>query len=103
MEFVIIMAIVGTYLSLSSKLDKLINNQIKDNKNRFPSLNELIGKNISVEMSNESELIFGSKTKGILREFNDTWLGIETTDKKDKKELYYYRLNDIVSIDIIEK
>lgn len=103
MEFVIILAIVGAYLGLSSKLDKLINKQMKHSKNKFPSLNELIGKTISIETTDELDFVFGSETKGILKEFNHQWIVIETTNKKNKKELYYYRLNNITSINVIEK
>lgn len=103
MEFLIIMVVAVAYGSLSSKLDKILNKQDKDNKKKFPSLQKLIGKNISIETSNELDLVFGSETKGILKEFNDIWLVIETTNKKNKKEEWYYRLNNIVSIDLIEK
>lgn len=100
MNFVIIMSILCVYLSLSSKLDKLINNQAKDSKNTFPSLKELIGKKISIETSDQLDLIFESATTtGILKEYNDKWLVLESTNKK---ELYYYRLNNIISIDIID-
>lgn len=102
MEFVIILAILGGYFSLSSRLDKLINNQTKDFKNKFPSLNELIGKNINIETNDQLDLVFGSATKGILKEFNEKWIVIEVMSKKNKKELFYYRLNNIVSIDVIE-
>ena len=101
MEYVIILAIVGAYLSLSSRLDKIIN-QTKDNKKKFPSLNELIDKNISIETRDQLDLVFGSKTKGILKEFNEKWIVIEVMNKENKKELFYYRLNNIVSIDVIE-
>lgn len=47
--------------------------------------------------------MFGSETKGILKQFNDEWIVIETINKKSKKEQYYYKLNNIVSIDIVEK
>lgn len=102
MDFVIIMAIVCVYLSLSSKLDKLINNQVKDSKNRFPSLKELIGKNISIETRDQLELTIDSVTTGKLKEFNDKWLVLETINKKKQRELYYYRLNNIISINVIE-
>ncbi len=103
MEFVIIMAVLAAYLGLSSKLDKLLNIRLKGNKNKFPSLHELVGQNISIEMSDQLDLIFGSKTEGILKEYNDTWIVIETINKKGKKELYYYRINQLVSINIVKK
>ena len=105
MEWVIILSLVAAYSSLSAKLDKIIDNQneTKKSKKMFHSLNELIGKNISIETSDELDLTLESETKGILRDFNDKWIIIETINKKNKKELYYYRISNIVSIDIIEK
>lgn len=100
--WLIILAIVGSYCSLSSKLDKLINKQLKGNKNKFPSLKKLVGKKISIETSDQLELIFGSETKGILKYYNDTWIVIETINKKNNKEQYYYRLNTITSINIVD-
>lgn len=99
--WIIILAIVGAYCSLSSKLDKIINKQFKENKNKFPSLKELVGKKINIETSDQLELVFGSVTEGILKSFNDTWIVIETINKKNKKEQYYYRLNKIVSINLV--
>ncbi|MCM1370664.1 MAG: hypothetical protein NC181_02070 [Clostridium sp.] len=100
--WLIILAIVGTYCGLSSKLDKIINKQFKENKNKFPSLQELVGKKINIETSDELVIAFGSATEGVLKCFNDTWIVIETTNKKNKKEQYYYRLNKIVSINIVD-
>lgn len=103
MEWVIVFVIVVIYCSLSSKLNKIINKQTLYTKKEFPSLKKLIGKTISIETNDESNLVFGSETKGILKQFNDEWIVIETINKKSKKEQYYYKLNNIVSIDIVEK
>lgn len=100
--WIIILAIIGTYFGISSKLDKIINKQFKENKNKFPSLKELVGKKISIETSDELALVLDNKLEGILKCFNDTWIVIETTNKKNKKEQYYYRLNKIVSINIVD-
>lgn len=88
--------------SLSSKVDKILKS-LPDNlkhKKNFPSLEGLIGKKIEIET--EDDLIFGSETRGILKEFNNKWLVLEATNNKNKKEWYYYRLNDIISINIIK-
>ena len=101
--WIIILAIVGAYCSLSSKLDKIINKQFKEeNKNKFSSLKELIGKKISIETSDELVIVFGSAIEGVLKCFNDTWIVIETINKKNKKEQYYYKLNKILSINLVD-
>ncbi|MCI8778591.1 MAG: hypothetical protein HFI87_05525 [Bacilli bacterium] len=101
MEYVLLITIIVAYLSLSSKIDKLKNNiQDKKLKHDFPSLKDLIGKNIAIEV--DEEAFFNSNPIGILKEYNDTWLVLESYNKKNQKELYYYRLNNIISINIIE-
>lgn len=100
MEYVLFMAVVVAYLSLSSKIDKLKNNiQDKKLKHDFLPLKDLIGKNIEIEID---EIVFSGNPKGILKEYNDTWLVLESYNKKNKKELYYYRISNITSINIIE-
>ena len=42
-------------------------------------------------------LYFGEEQKGILKEFNDTWLILESNGKKGK-EITYYRLNNIKGV-----
>lgn len=101
MEFLIILTIIFAYSSLSSKINEIANNMPKKDKKSFPSLKELIGKNIEIETDDYIDSSIGDKPKGILKDYNDTWILIETIGKK--KELYYYRLNNITSIDIIDK
>lgn len=100
MEWVIAFLIVVIYCSLSFKLDKIIKKQTQYTKKEFPSLKKLIGKNISIKTNDESSLVFGNETKGILKHFNDEWIVIETINKKEQ---YYYKLNNIASIDVVEK
>lgn len=101
MEYVLLMAVVVAYLSLSSKIDKLKNNiSDKNSKHNFPSLKDLVGKNIEIEID---ELVLIGNPKGILKEYNDTWLVLESYNRKNKKELYYYRISNITSINIIEQ
>lgn len=105
MEFLILMAIIIAYSSLSSKLNRITNtmpNTLKERKKGFPSLKEMKGKYIEINIAEELELLMSGKTKGILKDYNDTWLVLEMIGKKGKKELYYYRLNNIISIDIID-
>jgi len=42
-------------------------------------------------------LYFGEEQKGILKEFNDAWLILESNGKKGK-EITYYRLNNIKGV-----
>lgn len=102
MEYLILFAIIIAYSSLSSKISKIMTNMPNCNKKRFPSLKELVGKNIEIETDEYLELSYGYSTKGLLKEYNDTWLVIEAKNKKDKKELYYYRIKNITSISVID-
>ena len=97
MEYFILFLIIIFYLNLNSNIKKILNNGHKDNKKDFSMLKSLIGKEIEIDTDDEYSLVFGTSTKGILKEFNDTWLVIETK-KKDKLETLYYRINNIQSI-----
>lgn len=74
--------------------------QSPNNKRSFHSLKNLIDENVLIQMKDDFEVNMKYETNGILKEFNDKWLVIETINKNVKKELFYYRINDIVSIDI---
>lgn len=102
MEYLILFAIIIAYSSLSSKISKIRNNMPISNKKRFPSLKELVGKNVELETDEGLEFTYGCNAKGYLKEYNDTWVVIETTNKNNKQELYYYRLNNITAINVIE-
>lgn len=102
MEFLILMGLIIVYLSLSSKISRITNNVSVQKNKKFSSLKELIGKNIEIETNDYFEYSFSSKVKGVLKEYNNTWIVIETITKKNKKELYFYRLNSITSIDVID-
>lgn len=97
MEWIILFAVIMAYCDLSSKLQKLLNNQNKNNKKDLSLLKKLIGKQIEIETDDEYALVFGASQKGILKEFNDTWIIIETEGKKGN-ELLYYRLNNIKGV-----
>lgn len=103
MEYLTLIALVMAYSSLSSKISRITNNvSVKKNK-KFTSLKELVGKNIELETDGYYEYTYNLKTKGILKEYNDTWIVIESLNKKEEKELYYYRVNNIKTINIIDK
>lgn len=95
MEWVILMAIVITYYSLDYRI-KRINKPIKK---EFPSLKELINKEVKIELNDEYDTIF----TGILVNYDEKWISIEYKDKKGNIKQNYYRLSNIVAINIMEK
>lgn len=97
-----IFSLIISHSSLSSKISKVSKLINPPYKKSFPSLKELIGKNIEIESDEYGEFDYNCKTKGKLKKFNETWIVIETTDKKNNKELYYYRLKNITSINLSE-
>ena len=97
MDWLIIMVVMLAYFDMKTKIQKVINNQKENAKKDFSLLKDLLGKNVKIESDDEYILVFGTKQQGILKEFNDTWLIIETENKKGK-ELIYYRLNNIKGI-----
>ena len=103
MEFLILVGMIFGYSSLSSKISWIMNHMPSNVKKKLPSLKELIGKKILLETDDYLEYTYECKTKGILREYNDTWIVIEVVDKNNQRELYYYRLSHITGIRILEQ
>ncbi len=105
--YIVIIGIMAAgFSNLSGKIDKIRNNMPERKKNakaEFPSLKEITGKKVELALDDDSVLLYGYETEGILKEYNHTWLVLETYDQKDKKELYYYRINNVSSINILEK
>ena len=100
MEWFILLVVIIGYCDLNSNIKKILNNQNKNNKKELSLLKKLIGKKIEIE-SDEYVLVFGTSQKGILKEFNEEWLVLESEGKKGK-ELIYYRLNNIKGVEEIE-
>ena len=69
MEFILIIAFILGYSSLSSKITRIASALPIKNKKRFSSLKEWIGKEIELETDDHLELAYGCKTKGILKEY----------------------------------
>lgn len=67
-------------------------------KKRFPSLKELVDKTIEIEIEDN---YYSYETKGILKFYDDEWIAIECINKSNKKEINYFRISNISSIDII--
>lgn len=102
MEYVLLFCIVAGVTSISSKLDKLKKSFEKE-KRRLPSLKALINKTIELETIDNLELNYDLSAKGKLKDYNEKWLVIESVSKKGIKELYYYKIKNITSINIIEE
>lgn len=101
MEWVILFAIACAYSGISSKIDKLGRRNFISCKS-FPSLKTLIGKRIVIETDDNLNLIYDWNIEGVLKDYNDKWIVMECINKNNKTELYYYRLSNIVSIDLID-
>lgn len=99
MEWVILFAIVVAYSSLSEKIKKLPD-QTSKTKKTFPSLKNLVGKNIEIE---DDDNYYETETKGILKYYDETWIAIESKNKRKQKEVNYFRIANISSINIIDK
>lgn len=97
MEWCILLVVVLIYCDLDSKLKKLINNQNVDNKKDFSLLKDMIGKKIMIETDDGNTYMFGVKSEGILKEYNDTWLALEIEDKRGNS-IIYYRIKNITKI-----
>ena len=97
MEVFLLLILILFYFELNSKIKMILNNQTKSNKKDYSLLKKLVGRQIEIDTDDEYELSFGSKKRGILKNFNDTWIILETQNK-EKKETIYYRLSNIKSI-----
>lgn len=97
MEWIILIAIACGFSSISSQIKKLS----KDNsrvKKSFPSLKDLVGKNIEIE---DDEHYYVTESKGILKYYDETWIAIESKNKKNQRETNYFRIANISSINIV--
>lgn len=99
MEWIIILVIVAAYYDLSMQIKKIL--KIQDvAKKKFPSLKNLINKNIEIELN---DYYIEKDKRGILIKYDDTWIALETKDKNGNIKQNYFRLLDIVSINILDK
>lgn len=87
--FIFGLTIIG-YIDISYKLKKILNNQNKDNKKDYSEFEKLKGGIVELESNDEDIFDFGVNPRGILKDFNDTWIILE-----NDKELNYYRINSI--------
>lgn len=91
--WVILFVLLLGYFDLKKDIKKILTYQSKTEKKDFTLLEKLKGKEIQIEVDNDDIISFDSTRKGILKDFNDVWLILETEDKKGKKTLYYRMIN----------
>lgn len=95
--WVIFLLIMLTYFDIKSSLKKIQNNQNKDIKKDFSLLEKLKSKEIQIEVDDDDLISFTQQQKGILKDFNETWIILEKNTKKGK-ELIYYRISNIQGV-----
>ncbi len=95
--WVIFLVVLLAYFDLKASMKRILNNQSKSIKKDFSFLEQLKGKEIEIEVNDEDVVLFDASKKGILKDFNDVWLILETTTKKGK-ELIYYRIANIKGV-----
>lgn len=95
--WIIFLLVMLTYFDIKSSLKKILNNQSKDVKRDFSLLEKLKGKEIQIEVDDDDLISFTQQQKGILKDFNETWIILEKNTKKGK-ELIYYRISNIQGV-----
>lgn len=91
--WIILFALLLGYFDLKKDIKKILTYQSKTEKKDFTLLEKLKGKEIQIEIDNDDIISFDNTRKGILKDFNNAWLILETEDKKGKKTLYYRMIN----------
>ena len=91
--WVILFVLLLGYFDLKKDIKKILTYQSETEKKDFTLLEKLKGKEIQIEVDNDDIISFDNTRKGILKDFNDIWLILETEDKKGKKTLYYRMIN----------
>ena len=97
MEYVLLLAIVVSYASLSSKIKRISRSNNK--KLNSKELKEFLNKKVAIVLDNE----FSSNVSGILRSYDNKWIELETIKEKrnkTRKENTFYKINNIYSITI---
>ena len=90
---VVLLVFALGYFDIKKDIKKILTYQSKTEKKDFTLLEKLKGKEIQIEIDDDDIISFDNTKKGILKDFNDAWLILETEDKKGKKTLYYRMIN----------
>ena len=91
--WLVLLVLALGYFDLKKDIKKILTYQSKTEKKDLTLLEKLKGKEIQIEVDNDDIISFDNTRKGILKDFNDIWLILETEDKKGKKTLYYRMIN----------
>lgn len=91
--WIILLILIIAYFDLKSDLKKVLNFLSKNSKKDLSLLDKLKGKEVELEVDNDDITSFTSTRKGILKDYNDIWLILETNDSKGKKTLYFKMIN----------
>lgn len=97
MEYVIIIVIIFAYSGISSKIEKL-NKKINSNFKTKKNLKEFIDKNVVITLTDD----YFTNPEGIFKSYDDIWFELEKMNK-NKKEISFYRIDDIETITLNEK
>lgn len=97
MESMIIMVIALAYFSLSSKIRKVYN-KLNDTSRKIGNLNELIGKKVEVIIDGN----YLNDIKGKLTAYDELWIEIESINKKQQKEINFYKIQNIETITVCD-
>ena len=81
-------------LNIYKQIKKLNKNQNVNKHKDYSILKSMIDKKVEIETD---DLVFGLERKGILRDFDETWLILEVENKREKS-LIYMRLKNIESL-----
>lgn len=101
--WIILLILVIAYFDLKSDLKKVLNYINKNSKKDLSLLDKLKGKEVELEIDNDDITSFTSARKGILKDYNDIWLILETNDSKGKKTLYFRMINVKGVVEVKEK
>ena len=91
MEYIILLAIISSYLLLSSGLTS-IKSKIDNKPKTKINLKELIGKKVEVYLADDNDI----SLEGELVSFDKEWFEIKVVKKNT--EIYYKRIEKIKSI-----
>lgn len=98
MESLLLLTIVISYFSLSSKIIKVYN-KLNDTSRKVRNLNELIGKEVKVTIDGN----IWDDIKGKLNAYDDIWIEIESINKKQQREIKFYKIQNIETITVINE
>lgn len=112
MEWIFALIIIFCLLDIEEKIKKLFakidknDNETNFNKNTKIVLEEYINKDVCIILKDDTEIsdgylfFVGQKNTGKIIDFDNKWV-VFSLQKKKEKILYYIKISDIESIDVI--